>query len=108
MFDSSLDIEHLFGHRRHMVSARIRRRRGAVVVLATALTLALPAASRAIAGGDQPVSTTYVVQAGDTIWSIARRQAPGRDPRTIVDAIVRTNGVDPGRLVPGQTLLLPS
>ena len=50
---------------------------------------------------------SYVVREGDTLWSIARRLAPGTDPRRVVDQLVRANGVDPGSLVPGQTLVVP-
>ncbi len=108
MFDSALDFEHVFGHRHSVVAAKVRRRRAFVVTGFLLLSLALPAASRAIAGGGEPSSTSYVVQAGDTLWSIAVRQAPGRDPRVVVDTIVRANAVDPGRLVPGQELRLPA
>jgi nucleoid-associated protein YgaU len=48
-----------------------------------------------------------VVQPGDTLWAIARRVAPGEDPRPLVDAIASANGVDAGAIVPGQTLLVP-
>lgn len=50
----------------------------------------------------------YVVRSGDTLWSIAGRVAPGQDPRATVDSIARTNHLDPGALVPGQTLEIPS
>lgn len=52
--------------------------------------------------------STYVVRPGDTLWAIAERAAQGRDPRPLVDSIASTNGVDPGALVPGQTLVIPS
>ncbi len=51
---------------------------------------------------------TVVVRPGDTLWSIARRVAPGQDPRGVVDAIADANGVEAGSLVPGQTLVLPA
>jgi nucleoid-associated protein YgaU len=117
MFDSGLDSEHVFGHAGSMDRTRrqerrrrtiIRRRRVAVVAVAASLTLGLPAIARAMSGtGSGEASSTYVVQAGDTLWSIAVRQAPGRDPRIVVDAIARANRVDAGGLVPGQQLLLP-
>jgi LysM repeat protein len=53
-------------------------------------------------------SRTYVVRSGDTLWSIAARFAPSTDPRIVVDAIAAANGVDPGALVPGQQLSIPS
>ncbi len=49
-----------------------------------------------------------VVRPGDTLWSIARRVAPREDPRPLVDAIVAVNHVDPGALVPGQTVVVPA
>jgi nucleoid-associated protein YgaU len=47
-----------------------------------------------------------VVRAGDTLWSIAHRVAPGEDPRALVDAMAASNHVDPGALVPGQMLVV--
>jgi hypothetical protein len=104
MFDSLLDIEHVFGHGPSVGGAKVRRRRVFVVML---LSLALPVASRAVADGGGPRTTPYVVRSGDTLWSIAVRQAPGEDPRPVVDSIVRINAVDPGTLVPGRELQLP-
>ena len=56
--------------------------------------------------GESP--RTYVVRSGDTLWSIAARFAPASDPRVVVDTIASANGVDPGALVPGQRLSIPS
>jgi Tfp pilus assembly protein FimV len=114
MFDSTLDAEHLFGHPGSMDRASrrrtIRRSRAAVMTVAVILTLGGPAIARAMAragaGGDER-SSAYVVRTGDTLWSIAVRHAPGRDPRVVVDAIARANNVDAGSLVPGQQLRLP-
>lgn len=53
-------------------------------------------------------SRTYVVRAGDTLWSIVTRLAPSTDPRVVVDAIATANDLDPGALVPGQQLSIPS
>lgn len=52
-------------------------------------------------------SPTYVVAPGDTLWSIAREHYPDADPRAAVYAIQQLNDVDPGRLRPGDILLLP-
>ena len=60
-------------------------------------------------GAEQPVvQRAIVVEPGDTVWAIAVRAAPGRDPRPLADAIERANAVDPGRLVPGQVLVVPA
>ena len=48
-----------------------------------------------------------MVREGDTLWTIARRLAPGSDPRPIVDVLSAANGLDAGRIVPGQTLVVP-
>ncbi len=46
---------------------------------------------------------------GDTLWALAVRIAPpGTDPRAVADELQIVNHVDPGSLVPGQTLKLPS
>ena len=50
---------------------------------------------------------TYVVRPGDTLWEIASRLAPGRDPRPVIEVIEAENGVDAGSLVPGLVLSVP-
>jgi hypothetical protein len=49
------------------------------------------------AGSVVPVSSgapavVHVVKPGDTFWSIAEKLEPGRDPRPVVDALVRAHG----------------
>ncbi len=91
---------------------RIRRRRLALVAAVSVLggvwvgPLSHPSAGRVEL---RPAAAhRYVVRDGDTIWSIAGRVARGADPRPVVDAIQAANHVDPGRLVPGQTLQIPT
>jgi hypothetical protein len=45
---------------------------------------------------------TYVVQPGDSLWSIALRLKPGDDPRPVVDELSRRAGG--AALRPGQRL----
>ena len=59
-------------------------------------------------GSVRAPAQAYVVRPGDSVWSIAERFGGGHDPRNLVDAIVARNHVDPGSIVPGQTLLIPS
>jgi spore germination protein YaaH len=86
-----------------------------VVALAGGLVLALR--PLVLAGGDPAVvpgqSTTgvavanrvYVVQSGDTLWSIARRLHPGEDPRPVMDQLATQ--VPGGVLRAGDRLVLP-
>lgn len=94
-----------------MARTRVRRRR--TIVFATAAVVAgfwAGPVAHAFGGSDQPVAISgrrYVVRNGDTLWSIAGRVAPSRDPRPVVDEIADVNGVEPGAIVPGQALLIP-
>lgn len=92
-------------------ATRFRRRRLAALVLAVALATAGVAGVRALAGlaevggtsGPRPVGEPsapvagqrYVVQPGDTLWTIALRVAPDEDPREVVAALREANGGDP-------------
>ena len=88
-----------------------RRGRALVRVLATVLVVAMfllvaPGLARGV-GPDRPAPrVTYVVQPGDTLWSIARRVAPGQDPRPVVDRLIEANDVR-GGLQTGQELSIP-
>jgi Tfp pilus assembly protein FimV len=113
MFGFALDSEHLFGHHGTMSRPRVRRRRvGIAAVVSVGLAFSLPAAAGAVrsdAGAMRPVvARQYVVVPGDTLWRIAVRADPGRDPRVVVDQIERENAVEPGSLQPGQVLVLPA
>ena len=86
--------------------AMIRARVLAVVLVVAAFLLVVPGLAR----GDGPERperrVAYVVEPGDTLWSIARRVAPGRDPRPVVDALVTANDLH-GGLQAGQELSVP-
>jgi LysM repeat protein len=47
-----------------------------------------------------------VVQPGDTLWTIAERVAPERDPRDIVTELRRRNGLPSADVRAGQRLRL--
>ncbi len=94
-----------------MSRTRVRRRR-LTLTLVAALAAGLWVGPVAEALGrdetPRPVShSTYLVHPGDTLWSIARRVAPGEDPRSVVDAISEANRVEAGALVPGLVLVIP-
>ena len=81
-----------------------RRRRAVAAGLVVGLVLALAVAMGMLGGGPLPASerptgspalqsgVTYVVQPGDTLWSIARRLDPHGDPRPLVDRLVAAHG----------------
>jgi len=90
------------------VPPRVRRARALALLLVVAsLLLVAPGLARGD-GPERPAARqTYTVQAGDTLWEIARRAAPDRDPREVVDQLVRDNRLR-GQLQPGQQLSLPA
>jgi nucleoid-associated protein YgaU len=98
--------------------ARIYRRRRLAVLGAALSLLVLPALVMAASGSSTPArpasapaapavapaAAVYVVQPGDTLWSIAHQVEPHADPRDVVDRLVELNGS--GALQPGQRLRL--
>lgn len=93
-----------------MTRTRVRRRRLTLTIsLALVATAWAGPAVRALGSPETPARVSrasYVVRQGDTLWTIARKLAPESDPRPVVDLISAMNGVDAGRLVPGQTLVV--
>ena len=115
MFEQALDTEHAFAHRVAMERTYVRRRR-TVAAVATALIAVLmsPLAAGAVRRGEpsapaaqQVPPQVVVVQAGDTLWSIAERVRPGDDPRAVSAEIAAANGVQPGALTVGVPLVVP-
>ena len=111
MFGSALDIERPFGHDAGMARTRVRRRRVATVLALAGVVglLTGPVAdAMGVGGSGSKEARTYVVRPGDTLWTVARRTEPSVDPRIVVDAVADANDVDPGALVPGQQLAVPT
>jgi hypothetical protein len=86
-------------------------RRGRLVLLLflSALAAGLGAliatsSGAAVPAGDGPVT---VVRPHDTLWRIATREFPGRDPYEAIDAIRRLNGIADYTVRPGERLRLP-
>jgi hypothetical protein len=91
-------------------ATRVRRRRLAVLVALIAAVLLAAVLAVQLVGwvsdvdgspSPEPLDVTprglvagqeYVVQPGDTLWSIATEIAPDRDPRAVVDALREANG----------------
>ena len=104
----------------HPMAVVYRRRRLAALVIAVVLLAAPVVAAWMVAGGPRggpqpapgavsapalaPTGRAYVVQPGDTLWTIARRLKPDGDIRAMVDRLVARNGS--AVLRPGQTVRL--
>ena len=86
-----------------------------LVVLSLAVVLLAGFAFKAGAGdvvsnSGLSESSSYVVLtvgSGDSIWSIARTVADGRDVRSVVDEIVTANSLLNGDVVAGQKIRVP-
>jgi LysM repeat protein len=99
-------------HRRVVQRARRRRAVGALAAVGAIALLSLPftslaarplpvhPASASAAGGGE----VYVVQPGDTLWSIANRFNQG-DPRALVEELAAKTGSE--GVFPGERLRLP-
>lgn len=85
------------------------RGQGASLVVAALLALAVVAGSWASQRAHAPATSVptpahVAVMSGDTLWSIAGRVAPGRDPRAEVDDLLKLNDLTDAGLEPGQLL----
>ena len=89
-----------------------RRRRVLAALVGLGLVLTIARAGATLGGASLatperlPHVQQVVVAPGDTLWSVARRAAPGHDVRPIVDAMVRTLGTS--TVVAGQLLSVPT
>lgn len=60
------------------------------------------------ASAGPPEETSVVrVGAGETVWDVAVRVAPGSDPRAVVQRIWELNGMTSSAVQPGQRLQVP-
>jgi hypothetical protein len=104
-----LDTEQVFAHDEGMMRTRVRGR--ALLIISGILIGAVLGGPLAGAiDASDPVAKTkqIVVRPGDSMWSIAGRVAPARDPREVVYAIREMNEAEPDELIPGQVLIVPA
>jgi nucleoid-associated protein YgaU len=90
-------------------------RPGQVVVVTALLCLVLAmwswwgSPTAASGHAHHPATHSIVVKPGQTLWDIAGKIAPGKDPREVVAQIEDLNSMsDPGELIAGQPLFVPS
>lgn len=87
-----------------MFDIRILRSVGLLLaILSLVLVIGLRAAPDS-QGGQEP--QTYIVQPGDSLWTIAEHTSAG-DPRDMVGRIEELNHLSGSTIQAGQTLLLP-
>jgi hypothetical protein len=79
---------------------------GIALVLATAEAGGALGSSTLAAPDRRPADPPHViVRPGDSLWSLARRFAPGEDPRPVVDALAEARHGAP--LLPGERVEWP-
>ena len=80
----------------------------ALLYAAFALGRAASSSQAAVVSAPLPSLSQTTVQPGETLWGIARRLSPDRDPRRVVDELRQLNHLPSGGLQSGQQLLLPT
>ena len=60
------------------------------------------------AGAPAGSFTTVTVAPGESLWTIAEDVAPDRDPRDVVDELVRLNALETVLVQAGQRLAIPA
>jgi len=96
---------------RRSSAATYWRRRAVAVAIGLAALVMAGKAGAALGGSPlavperRPATSPYVVQPGDSLWSIAAHFEPGRDPRPLVDALAAARRGAP--LVPGEVITRP-
>ncbi|MFC7848590.1 LysM peptidoglycan-binding domain-containing protein [Arthrobacter sp. NPDC057388] len=81
----------------------------AALILSLAGLLNSPAKAADNAGGLAVTPTvTVTVQPGESLWAIAGKVDPERDPRDVIADIVQLNDLQAGKVMPGQQLFVPN
>ena len=95
-------------------SARLTRR-GRLVLLLALVALVLAAFTLGRSASSQAATSTSAatpyaqttVHVGESLWAVAKRVAPGHDPRAVVQEIRELNHLQSASVRAGQQLLLP-
>jgi len=81
----------------------------AAVILSLTGLLNSPAKAADSASGLSVTPTVSVtVQPGESLWAIAGKVDPNRDPRDVIADIVQLNDLQAGKVMPGQQLFVPN
>lgn len=95
---------------------RLTRRGRIVFTSLAALPLVVGALMFSLNGGTawgsrdgSSASFEYVtVESGQSLWQVAEQLAPAADPRDVIDALMRLNGLASADVYAGQELAIPA
>ncbi|MBE7064765.1 MAG: LysM peptidoglycan-binding domain-containing protein [Ruminococcaceae bacterium] len=79
-----------------------------VVMIVTLLTCGMLIAFASNVSDTSIAYSTVEVEAGDTLWSIAKENCPDSDPRDIIRDICEINGIDHHTIYAGMILQIPA
>jgi LysM repeat protein len=81
----------------------------AAFILSLAGFLNAPAkAADSASGLSVTPAVSVTVQPGESLWAIAGKVDPDRDPRDVIADIVQLNDLQAGKVMPGQQLFVPN
>jgi LysM repeat protein len=73
------------------------------------VTVAVVVAAATLLGrSGSPAGDLVTVGPGDTLWSVAARTAPDRDPDEVVAEVIRVNGLRSAEVHVGEVLRVPA
>lgn len=108
--DSAMSTPHASRHTSHHRARRTAiRTPGDIWLLAfTVILMAVAVASSRMPDAEPAVTTTHIVESGDSLWALASAHPmAGLDTAQTVDMIARINSLESARLTVGAELLLP-
>lgn len=80
----------------------------AVAILALAASLSVAGFVGSSANNEAVTPLTFItVNAGESLWELASRHAPSKDPRDWIAEVVAVNALTTVDLEPGQKIALP-